>query len=185
MLRQGRVSGTGPAAELSPTDLTRMMVGTTTLPKQAERIQRSDRPVRLMLSELSADDDKGHRALAGVSLEVCGRRDRRDRRCVRQRSTRNDRSLARSARTLRGGSRGSWTPYHASRSEMRRHKIYCLPEEPLRNACVARMTISENLAFRSFERVAVLRRWFADQPCGHQSGSRWVDRPVQNQDAVA
>ena len=64
VLRQGRVSGTGRAAELSPTDLTRMMVGTTTLPKQAERIQRSDRPVRLMLSELSADDDKGHRALA-------------------------------------------------------------------------------------------------------------------------
>ena len=42
-------------------------------------------------------------------------------------------------------------PYRASRSEMRRHKVYCLPEEPLRNACVARMTISENLAFRSFD----------------------------------
>ena len=34
-------------------------------------------------------------------------------------------------------------------------------------------------------RVAVLRRWFCDQPCGHQSGSDQIDRPVQYQDAVA
>jgi simple sugar transport system ATP-binding protein len=35
---------------------------------------------------------------------------------------------------------------------MHRHKISCLPEEPLRNACVARMSVSENLAFRTFDR---------------------------------
>ena len=28
-------------------------------------------------------------------------------------------------------------PYHARRGEMRRHKCHCLPEEPLRNTCVA------------------------------------------------
>ena len=46
VLRQGRVSGTGLAAELSPTDLTQMMVGTTTLPKQdgARATRRPARP---------------------------------------------------------------------------------------------------------------------------------------------
>jgi ABC-type uncharacterized transport system ATPase subunit len=36
---------------------------------------------------------------------------------------------------------------------MIRHKVFCLPEEPLHNACVARMSVAENLAFRSFDRA--------------------------------
>src|SRR5262249_50657258 len=43
-------------------------------------------------------------------------------------------------------------PYHARREEMRRHRLSCLPEEPLRNACVARMSVAENLVFRDFDR---------------------------------
>lgn len=42
--------------------------------------------------------------------------------------------------------------YHATRAEMRRHKLSCLPEEPLKNACVARMSVADNLAFRDFDR---------------------------------
>ena len=151
VLRQGRVSGTGLAAELSPTDLTQMMVGTTTLPKQTEREQHGDRPVRLKLSELSAEDDKGHRALAGVSLEVCGG----EIVGIAGVSGNGQREMTEVLAGQREPSGGAvavhGAPYRATRSEMRRHKVYCLPEEPLRNACVARMTISENLAFRSFD----------------------------------
>jgi general nucleoside transport system ATP-binding protein len=43
-------------------------------------------------------------------------------------------------------------PYHATRDEMRRHKLSCLPEEPLKNACVARMSVADNLLFRDFDR---------------------------------
>jgi simple sugar transport system ATP-binding protein len=42
--------------------------------------------------------------------------------------------------------------YRATREEMRRHKFSCLPEEPLKNACVARMSVADNLAFRDFDR---------------------------------
>jgi simple sugar transport system ATP-binding protein len=35
---------------------------------------------------------------------------------------------------------------------MHRHKISCLPDEPLRNACVGRMSVAENMAFRGFDR---------------------------------
>ena len=31
-------------------------------------------------------------------------------------------------------------------------KVRCLPEEPLRNACVGRMSVGDNLAFRTFDR---------------------------------
>jgi simple sugar transport system ATP-binding protein len=44
-------------------------------------------------------------------------------------------------------------PYHATREEMRRYKLSCLPEEPLRNACVGRMSVADNLAFREFDRA--------------------------------
>ena len=42
-------------------------------------------------------------------------------------------------------------PYTATRPEMIGHKIACLPEEPLRNACVADMSVAENMALRSFD----------------------------------
>ena len=151
VLRQGRVSGTGRAEQLSTTDLTRMMVGTTTLPKQAESKRHSDRPVRLKLSELSADDDKGHRALAGVSLEVCGG-EIVGIAGVSGNGQREMTEVLAGQREAAGGTVAAHgEPYRASRAEMRRHKVFCLPEEPLRNACVARMAISENLAFRRFD----------------------------------
>jgi simple sugar transport system ATP-binding protein len=51
--------------------------------------------------------------------------------------------------------------YHATRSEAQALRVRCLPEEPLRNACVARMSVAENLAFRTFDRngATKARRW--------------------------
>ena len=41
--------------------------------------------------------------------------------------------------------------YGATRTEARVHAVRYLPEEPLRNACAPRMSVAENLAFRSFD----------------------------------
>ena len=151
VLRQGRVSGKGRAAELSAQDLTRMMVGMTTLPKQAARQRHPERPVRLKLSNLSADDNKGHRALAGVSLEVHGG-EIVGIAGVSGNGQREMTEILAGQRESAGGTVAvHGEPYRASRAEMRRHKVFCLPEEPLRNACVARMAISDNLAFRRFD----------------------------------
>jgi ABC-type uncharacterized transport system ATPase subunit len=54
--------------------------------------------------------------------------------------------------------------YHASREEMRRHKMSLLPEEPLKNACVGGMSVADNIAFREFDRAP-----FA-------SGGWWLNR---------
>ena len=59
-------------------------------------------------------------------------------------------------------------PYTATRPEMIRHKIACLPEEPLRNACVADMTVAENMALRSF-----------DQPPASPDGVRLKRGPMR------
>jgi simple sugar transport system ATP-binding protein len=48
-------------------------------------------------------------------------------------------------------------PYRADRAQMRRHGIALLPEEPLRNACVGKMSVAENIAFRNFDCPPVSR----------------------------
>jgi simple sugar transport system ATP-binding protein len=46
---------------------------------------------------------------------------------------------------------------------MRREKVFCLPEEPMHNACVGRMTVAENLAFRNYDRTPfVVAKWFVN-----------------------
>jgi simple sugar transport system ATP-binding protein len=41
--------------------------------------------------------------------------------------------------------------YSATRPETRRNNVRFIPEEPLQNACAPKMTVSENLAFRTFD----------------------------------
>ncbi|MDB5880367.1 MAG: transporter related protein [Ramlibacter sp.] len=43
-------------------------------------------------------------------------------------------------------------PYAARREENHRLKVRSLPEEPLRNACVAELSVAENMALRDFDR---------------------------------
>ena len=42
-------------------------------------------------------------------------------------------------------------PYHAKRAENHHLKVRSLPEEPLRNACVAEFSVAENMALRDFD----------------------------------
>jgi simple sugar transport system ATP-binding protein len=48
-------------------------------------------------------------------------------------------------------------PFGATRDEISRHNFALLPEEPLRNACVGRMSVGENMAFRNFDRPPIGR----------------------------
>ena len=52
--------------------------------------------------------------------------------------------------------------YHATRPEALTLAVRYLPEEPLRNACAGRMSVAENIAFRSFDVNGVGRRFWLD-----------------------
>src|SRR5450830_109937 len=60
-------------------------------------------------------------------------------------------------RRLSGAVQINGADYQASRTEMRERKVFALPEEPLRNACIAGMNVAENMALRNFD-VAPYRR---------------------------
>ena len=58
---------------------------------------------------------------------------------------------------------------------MRRHKLSCLPEEPLKNACVARMSVADNLSFRDFDLAPFARGgWWRDQGSVRRQAAREI-----------
>jgi general nucleoside transport system ATP-binding protein len=165
VLRRGRLAAQGKVGELSADDMARSMIGAETLAVPPAR--RSERgAARLDIRNLSALDDGGQPAVRDLSLtiragEIVG---------VAGVSGNGQRELVEVLAGQRGASGGEIRIhdeiYRARRDEMRRHKFSCLPEEPLRNACVARMSIAENLAFRDFDRPP-----FA-------AGNVWLKKPA-------
>jgi general nucleoside transport system ATP-binding protein len=151
ILRRGRFAGAGRVCDLTPDAMAGMMIGAQELTKSPARIGKFGVP-RLEVDRLSALDDAGQPALHDVSLtiragEIVG---------IAGVSGNGQRQLVEVLAGQREASGGeiriAGESYHATRAEMRRHRLSCLPEEPLKNACVGRMSVADNLAFRDFDR---------------------------------
>lgn len=169
VLRRGRVVGHGRVDDLTTQAMSEMMMGQASVsrsrsvapqPQQLHAIVRGGAvEPRLRVVALEVDDDAGTPALRGASFDVrpgeivgivaiagngqeelvdvlAGQRQKR------------------AGRVLVGGEE-----FRATRSELRAHRLRCLPEEPLRSACVPTMSLAENMAFRTFDepRSTVLR----------------------------
>jgi simple sugar transport system ATP-binding protein len=121
------------------------------------RTMPADAPVRLALSSLSVIDDRGHTAVRDVSLDVrsgeilgiAGVSGNGQKELIE--------ALVGQRRVQAGEMRVHGEPYRATREEMTRLRLFALPEEPLRNACVANLSVAENLALRDFDRAPVKR----------------------------
>jgi ABC-type uncharacterized transport system ATPase subunit len=121
------------------------------------RAMPADAPVRLALSTLSVVDDRGHTAVREVSLQVrsgeilgiAGVSGNGQKELIE--------ALVGQRRVHAGEMRVHGEPYRATREEMTRLRLFALPEEPLRNACVANLSVADNLALRDFDRAPVKR----------------------------
>ncbi|MCS5949226.1 hypothetical protein LNP05_29975 [Klebsiella pneumoniae subsp. pneumoniae] len=52
-----------------------------------------------------------------------------------------------------------------------------LPEEPLRNACIAGMSVADNLALRNYDRPPLCRQgWFIDRRAIHRHARELIGR---------
>jgi len=152
ILRRGKLAGAGLVAELTPDAMARMMIGAEELTVQPPR-SGSVGATKLELDKLRALDDAGAVAVHDVSLAVrageivgiAGVSGNGQRQLVEM--------LAGQREAAGGQMRVAGDAYHASREEMRRHKMSLLPEEPLKNACVGGMSVADNIAFREFDRA--------------------------------
>jgi len=151
ILRRGKRVGGGLVSELTPDAMARTMIGAEELTVKPARAGEFGVP-RLHINKLNALDDAGQPALRDISLsirggEIVG---------VAGVSGNGQRQLVEVLAGQRTAESGEIIVegelYHATREEMRERKVSCLPEEPLKNACVASMTVAENLAFRDFDR---------------------------------
>jgi simple sugar transport system ATP-binding protein len=151
VLRRGRLTGGGNVSELTAGRLTEMMVGRTLSAEPVQRTSVEPGDVRLELKDLRAMDEKGIPAVNGVTLSIrageilgiAGVSGNGQRELVEV--------LAGQRRKEGGEVRIGGHVYASTRRELLRKYVSCLPEEPLRNACVGGMSVTDNLAFRYFD----------------------------------
>lgn len=172
VLRQGKLAGAGHVSDMTPESMAAMMIGDREIAQSANRVDTATGEARIEIRSLSALDGAGHPALTGVDLtvnagEIVG---------IAGVSGNGQSELVEviaGQRAATGGEiRIAGEPYSATRAEMARVGLNCLPEEPLRNAVVGRMSVAENLAFRSFDVPPFAR------------GGWWLDGRAMRRSAV-
>ena len=166
VLRRGRFTGAGDAKTVSIPDMSNMMIGDTKILERAARKKHNEGPDRLELAGLFAEDNDGLPAIKSVNLkvksgEIVG---------IAGVSGNGQSALVEALSGQRplsdGGIYINGEFFQPKRGSFDRYKVFGLPEEPLKNATVPRMSVAENLAFRSFDKppVAKLGWWMSPGP---------------------
>lgn len=153
VLRKGRYAGAAQVTDVTPQGLANMMVGSEVTNEPIQRdvtVQQAD-PI-VAIEDLQVQDDVGTNAIRGLSLkihagEIVG---------IAGVSGNGQKQLVEVLAGQRQPEQGTMKlhgeTYSATREQMRQHKFHCLPEEPLKNACVANMSVADNLVFRRYDR---------------------------------
>ncbi|MBN9433362.1 MAG: ABC transporter ATP-binding protein [Bosea sp.] len=159
VLRRGRMIGGGRVGELTVDDMSRMMIGDTKIRERAARKSFSGAKVTLELAGVCALDDAGLPAVDAVNLkvhagEIVG---------IAGVSGNGQSALIEVLSGQRDMSEGQLfidgQDFVPQRQQMAKYKVFGLPEEPLKNAAVPRMTVAENIAFRSFDEPPIASRF--------------------------
>ncbi len=191
VLRKGAFVGSAPAKSFTVGEMSRMMIGDMKLRERAARKEHTGKPVVMELAGLFAEDDEGLPAISGVSLKihageivgiagVSGNGQSELIECIS-----GQRALADGRIFIHD------QPYEPQREKMAKLKVFGLPEEPLKNAAVPKMTVAENLAFRSFDQppISKKRPWLSPAPmrakakeliAAYRVKTPGPDEPIQN-----
>ena len=150
VLRKGRFVASLPVSQANPQILSDMMVAGEAISKSPSRQLLANASIKLRIDNLDVCNDQGLPAIKSMVLDVAqgeivgiagvsgnGQKQLVEA-LVGQRHPVSGRILAHGI---------EFTP---TQSAVNRHKFYCLPEEPLKNACVGNLSIAENLVLRKF-----------------------------------
>lgn len=178
VLRRGRCAGNGPVKDTPVERMAEMMVGSPIVQDRAHRAHRPathEVPPRLCVEKLSALGDNGLPVLKGVDLavrpgEILG---------IAGVSGNGQKELVEvligQRQKLRGRVLVDGEPYSGKRTELLRHKVYSLPEEPLRNACVSGLSVASNMALRNYDRTPLARFGLINQKALRQQAKHYVE----------
>jgi simple sugar transport system ATP-binding protein len=171
VLRRGRFAGSGRVSELSVEAMVKLMVGDTPLQARSARVEHRDMPVAFEIAGVSADNNDGSPAIEAIDLklragEIVG---------IAGISGNGQSALVEvltGQRPLRAGRLfAQGRDFLPTRAAMARHRVFGLPEEPLKNATVAKMSVAENIALRTFDKppIAALKWWLLPGPLRRQA----------------
>jgi general nucleoside transport system ATP-binding protein len=153
VLRRGRLVGSGRVADLTVEQMATMMIGDAAPAASVAHNTAALGEIRLEVAKLCADDADGQAAVRSVSFavrsgEIVG---------IAGVSGNGQSELVEVLAGQRDATAGTMRVhgeiYRALRKETQKHRLALLPEEPLRNACVGRMSVAENMAFRDFDQA--------------------------------
>ncbi len=166
VLRRGQLTGSGDAQGATVAEMSAMMIGDTQIRERAARAPRNDSQTVLELASLYADDAEGRPAIHALNLKVkageivgiAGVSGNGQSALVEVLS--GQRPLTDGRIFIQG------KPFEPKRADFDRFKVFGLPEEPLKNAAVPRMSVAENIAFRSYDKppITSLGWWLSPGP---------------------
>lgn len=174
VLRRGEHVGGGEVGELSTEEMAAMMIGEKELVATGDR-QSGEGEVVLSATGLQALDRSGLKpiqidALNVKSGEIVG---------IAGISGNGQMELMEILAGQRPLEAGTITvkeeAFGATRRECRDNNVRYLPEEPLRNACAPRMSVAENIAFRSFDSDGKADRFWLNGGETRRRGAELVD----------
>lgn len=158
VLRKGKYVGTAATADVTTETLSDMMLGGDKVKAAPAREQLAEQPVRLQVNDLTVLDDQLLEAVKKVSFairggEILG---------IAGVSGNGQKQLVEALAGQRIKSGGSITvaghDYSPTQERALAEGFYCLPEEPLRNACVPNLSLADNLSLRQFNQPG-FSRW--------------------------
>ncbi|MCU0829080.1 MAG: ABC transporter ATP-binding protein [Tabrizicola sp.] len=166
VLRRGQLTGSGDAQGATVAEMSAMMIGDTQIRERAARAPRNDSQTVLELASLYADDAEGRPAIHALNLkvkagEIVG---------IAGVSGNGQSALVEALSGQRPLTDGRifihGKPFEPKRADFDRFKVFGLPEEPLKNAAVPRMSVAENIAFRSYDKppITSLGWWLSPGP---------------------
>lgn len=166
VLRRGRMVGAGKVSDLSVEDMSHMMIGDTAIRESAARQVHADAKLKLEVAGLFAEDDEQLPALEAINLkvrsgEIVG---------IAGVSGNGQSELIEVLSGQRIPSDGrifiDGKPYEPERKLMDSFKVFGFSEEPLKNVAVPRMSVAENMAFRTFDKppISPFRGWLSPTP---------------------
>jgi simple sugar transport system ATP-binding protein len=157
VLRFGRVVASAEASRLSAEELAERMVGRAAHRRAVARAAPMPSDNRLEARGLTVLGDAGLAAVRGLDLTVAGG----EIVGIAGVSGNGQRELAEALAGQRsvasGDIRVHGAPFRPTRRFLAEQRVACLPEEPLHNACVAAMSVAENLALRRYDRPPIRR----------------------------
>ncbi|MBU1173961.1 MAG: ABC transporter ATP-binding protein [Alphaproteobacteria bacterium] len=152
VLRRGQHVGGGRVGDLTTNEMAAMMIGEKELAQSADRVSGTGADI-LSVAGVRAMDRSGLKPIAIDALTV------RSGEIVGVAGVSGNGQmelmeiLTGQRPTPAGEIRVKDRPFRASRRQCRDNNVRYLPEEPLRNACAPKMSVAENIAFRTFDTI--------------------------------